>query len=189
MNTQALISELIELTLQAKKELQELKQLDSETLNFRPAEKKWSVLEVIEHLTYYGDFYIPEFTKRIKKSKYRTPAENLKPGMLGAYFVKSIQPVEGFKPMQTLGKFNPINSEIPKSILETFETQLDGFLKVLEASKAVDLNKTKASVSIAPWMKLKLCDLLRVVIYHNQRHFIQIDRVLEAHKLQSKQPA
>lgn len=183
MNTLACISELITITHQCKKELQDLKQLDTETLNFRPAEKKWSILEVIEHLTYYGDFYIPEFTKRIEQSNYRTPAENLKPGMLGAYFVKSIQPVEGFKPMQTLGKFNPLNSEIQKSILDTFDAQLDGFLKVLEASKTVNLNKTKASVSIAPWMKLKLCDLLRVVIYHNQRHFIQISRVLEVHSL------
>lgn len=180
MNTLDCISELIELTLQTKKELQQLKSLDENTLNFRPGEKKWSVLEVIQHLTYYGDFYIPEFSKRIENTKHRIPDERIKPGLLGAYFVKVIQPVEGFKPMQTLGQFNPINSNISKKILTSFDAQLDGFLQILEASKTVNINRTRASVSIAPWMRLKLCDLLRVVIYHNQRHFIQIERVLEA---------
>lgn len=46
-------------------------------------------------------------------------------------------------------------------------------LEILKNATSVNLNKTKTGISIAPWIKIKLGDTLRVVILHNQRHMEQ----------------
>ncbi len=55
--------------------------------------KSWSILECLEHLNLYGDFYIPEIKNRIESSK-TLPKENFKSRILGNYFAKSMLPKE-----------------------------------------------------------------------------------------------
>ncbi len=52
-------------------------------------------------------------------------------------------------------------------------------LDVLDMSKKVNLTKTKTGISISKWLKLRLGDTFRVVIYHNQRHILQAKKVLK----------
>src|SRR5690606_41809639 len=52
-------------------------------------------------------------------------------------------------------------------------TRRSSDLQLLEASKRVDLTQVKTSISISKWIKLRLGDTLRVVIYHNRRHIVQ----------------
>jgi len=50
----------------------------------------------------------------------------------------------------------------------------------LDVCAKVDIGKTKTAISISKWIKLKLGDTLRVVIYHNQRHMAQAKRISNA---------
>ncbi|MFM7022373.1 MAG: hypothetical protein ACKOXB_05295 [Flavobacteriales bacterium] len=51
-------------------------------------------------------------------------------------------------------------------------------LELLEAAGKVDLKKVKTSVSISKFIRLRLGDTFRFVIYHNQRHIAQAQKVL-----------
>lgn len=42
-----------------------------------------------------------------------------------------------------------------------------------------DLGKIKTSISISKWIKLKLGDTFRVIIYHNERHIVQANKIAE----------
>ena len=52
-------------------------------------------------------------------------------------------------------------------------------LDLLDQSRKVNLNKIKTGITIANWIKLRLGDTFRVVIYHNQRHIVQANTVLK----------
>ena len=49
---------------------------------------------------------------------------------------------------------------------------------VNHASKNVNLDKIKTAISISKLIRLKLGDTFRVLIYHNERHIKQAEKVL-----------
>ncbi|WP_349644515.1 DinB family protein [Chryseobacterium herbae] len=178
MSTSQLLDELKTLTQAHIKYAENLLKETDEKLNSRISDGSWSVLECLEHLNRYGDFYIPEITQRISSSK-TSPANAFKPGLLGNYFAKSMLPKDKLNKMKTLKSMDPINSQLDKSVVEKFIRQQSQFLDLLEKAVSVDLNTIKTSVSISKLIKIKLGDTFRFVIYHNDRHILQAERVFE----------
>ncbi|MEP2772459.1 MAG: DinB family protein [Fulvivirga sp.] len=178
MKTQDLIQSLTELTQSNTKEVQAFKELPIEKLNLKQDAKSWSVLECIEHLNRYGDFYIPEIKNRLEKSTHKK-SETFKSGILGNYFAKSMLPKEKLNKMKTFKSMNPLNSSLDKGVLDKFIAQQEQFLTLLEKSKNTNLTKVKTSISISKWIKLRLGDTFRVVIYHNLRHVEQAKKIIK----------
>ena len=172
-----LLNDLIDLTLKNMEEVEKFKPLSIETLNWRATPDSWSILECLEHLCLYGDFYIPEISNRIANTKQ---GENpvFKSGLLGNYFAKMMLPREKLNKMKTFKAMNPIGSNLNKSTLTRFITQQEQLIALLEQARKVDLNKTKTAISISKLIKLKLGDTFRVVIYHNKRHVIQANKIV-----------
>ncbi|MDR6920226.1 MULTISPECIES: DinB family protein [Chryseobacterium] len=155
-----------------------IKNKSENDLNFRTSENSWSVLECLEHLNRYGSFYIPEITRRISASK--TSAQPVfTSGILGNYFANSMLPKEKLNTMKTLKSMNPIHSQLNKNTVDEFIRQQYQLLDLLEKAKNIDLNRTKTSISISKWIKLKLGDTFRFVINHNLRHLVQAENVLK----------
>ncbi|WP_137904240.1 DinB family protein [Chryseobacterium sp. 2VB] len=146
-------------------------------LNFRISAESWSILDCLEHLNRYGDFYIPEISRAIS-SAGKSSSTFFKPGILGNYFAKSMLPKENLNKMKTLKAMNPIHSNLDKGVVDTFIKQQEKMLELLEKAQKVDLEKTKTNISISKLIRLKLGDTFRFVIYHNQRHVEQIKRIL-----------
>ncbi|WP_106916123.1 DinB family protein [Chryseobacterium aurantiacum] len=146
-------------------------------LNFRMSTDSWSVLECLEHLNRYGDFYIPEISHRISSS-VTSSQPVFRPGILGNYFAKSMLPKEKLNKMKTLKAMNPIHSQLNKEVLTEFAKQQQLLLELLEKAKHIDLEKTKTAISISKLITLKLGDTFRFVIYHNARHLAQVERIL-----------
>ncbi|VXB49671.1 DinB family protein [Chryseobacterium sp. 8AT] len=148
-----------------------------EKLNFRLSEKSWSILECLEHLNRYGNFYIPEIRKKIKNSDTKS-TEIFNSGILGNYFANSMLPKEKLNTMKTFKSMNPIHSKLGRSVLNEFIDQQKQIIHLLNEAKNIDLNKVKTSISISNLIKLKLGDTFRFVIYHNLRHIKQAKRNL-----------
>ncbi|MFP8894030.1 DinB family protein [Chryseobacterium sp. EZn1] len=174
-------SELLdELKNRTKQHLQFAEMLSSKTehdLNFRTSADSWSILECLEHLNRYGDFYIPEISRAISYAG-KSSSTFFKPGILGNYFAKSMLPKENLNKMKTLKAMNPIHSNLNKGVVDTFIKQQEKMLELLEKAQKVDLEKTKTNISISKLIRLKLGDTFRFVIYHNQRHVEQIKIIL-----------
>lgn len=177
MNAHTLIDDLIQLTQENKKEVQALKVLSDEKLNDRLEDKSWSILECIEHLNFYGNYYIPEIKNRMEHAKY-SKTTTFTSGWLGNYFAKSMMPKEKLNKMKTLKSTNPTGSSLSRSVLEVFIDQQNQLLALLNQAKEVDLTQTKTSISISKWIKLRLGDTFRIVIYHNLRHVVQAKKII-----------
>lgn len=174
-----LVEDLKARTLHNLRLAEDLNKHSFEDLNWRTDAASWSVLECVEHLNLYGNFYLPEITRRIKSSNY--PAEEIfKSGLLGNYFAQSMLPRENMKKIKTLKSQDPQGKVLDKSVIDKFKAQQQEWLDLLEISNQVSLTRTKTSLSITNYIKLRLGDVFRVNIYHNQRHLLQARGVLKA---------
>jgi hypothetical protein len=178
ISTSQLLDELRTLTKRHIQYAENLLQETDDKLNFRVSDESWSVLECLEHLNRYGDFYIPEINRRISSSK-TSPTPIFKPGMLGNYFAKSMLPKEKLNKMKTFKSMNPINSQLDKEVVNEFIKQQYQLIELLEKAKDIDLNAAKTNISISRLIKLKLGDAFRFVIYHNVRHIRQAENILK----------
>tara|TARA_R110002111_G_scaffold259107_1_gene328828 strand:+ start:28 stop:561 length:534 start_codon:yes stop_codon:yes gene_type:complete len=177
MESEKLIQDLIERTKENMNAAEKLSTLSIDQLNWKVNQNSWSILECLEHLNLYGDFYIPEIKNRIKSSTTLSN-RNFKPGILGDYFAKGMLPKEKLNKMKTFKDKDPIGSTLNKKVIERFITQQEQILTLLDQSRKIDLNKTKTAISISKWIKLKLGDTFRVVIYHNDRHIAQANKLI-----------
>lgn len=179
MTSNELIEDLIRRTNRIIEEVTLFKELPISDLNYRQAQNKWSIIECIEHLNLYGKFYLPEISDRIKKAKHGA-ATTFKSGWLGDYFAKSMLPAKSGKlaKMNTFKEMNPIGKHLDISVLTTFLEQQQQLVNLLNEAREVSLSKTRTSISISKWITLRLGDTLRVVIYHNQRHVLQAQEIL-----------
>jgi len=175
--TEKLLQNLLEITRENLNIAEQLKRQPIDSLNWKQNSESWSVLECIEHLNRYGDFYIPEITNKIKTSKYKH-SEIFKSHWLGKYFSKSVSYNEDLNKMKTFKSMNPLNSELDIQTLHKFIDQQHQIIELLDKSKKVNLDKTKTAISISKLIKLRLGDTFRVLIYHNERHIKQAEKTL-----------
>ncbi len=173
-----LLQDLGTLTARNLNYVTQLKNESSTALHWKAHPKSWSVLECVAHLNRYGDFYIPEITKRINKSTHKN-SKVFKSNWLGRYFSEAVSYKEDLNTMKTFKSMNPLHSELNESTLEKFIDQQHQILDLLKKAKNVNLDKTKTTITISKFIKLKLGDTFRVVIYHNERHIKQAEKVLK----------
>lgn len=168
------LTERIESQIQFAKSLE--KRSDDE-LNWRMNENSWSVLECLEHLNRYGEFYIEEIKTRMETST-APKSDVFVSGRLGNKFAVDMLPKEGMKTMKTFKGKNPIHSQLDREkVTGTFMKQLHRFLRLLEIAQEKNLTKIKTSTTL-PLLKLRLGDTFRFVINHSERHVQQAKNVL-----------
>lgn len=176
MQAENLIQSLIEQTRQIMNQIEKLKSHDFHTLTWKENALSWSILECIEHLNLYGDFYLPQIENKIKHSSTKNDPE-FKNGFLGNYFAKSMLPKEKLNKMKTFKDKNPLNAQLDKGVIDKCMNQQIKLLDLLNQSRNVSLNKVKIETSISSFLRLKLGDTFQFIINHIIRHLSQIDRI------------
>ncbi|GAB1444696.1 DinB family protein [Flammeovirgaceae bacterium] len=184
MHRNDLINDLKARTEEVILEARKFNTLSIDELNYRSKPSSWSILECLEHLNRYGDFYLPEIDNRLTMAQ-ASKMERFNSGWLGNYFAVSMLPRENGKlnKMKTFKSMNPILSRLGIEVVTKFLDQEKQMLSLLTRAEYVDLNRVKTSISISKWIKLRLGDTLRVVVYHNQRHILQAEKVLTSLKV------
>lgn len=175
MNSEKLIAQLIEQTNEIITQARQLKTCELNVLTWRENQTSWTILECVEHLNLYGEFYLPEIESKIAKSTTKNEVE-FKSGLLGNYFAKSMLPKEKLNRMKTFKNKNPLNNEIDITVIDTFIGQQIKLLELLNHSKKVSLNKTKINISISKYIRLPLGDTFQFFINHIIRHLQQIEK-------------
>lgn|SRR5690606_10260008 len=172
-----LIEELKSFTQTHLEKAEEWKNLSLEILQKRPNEMAWNALECLEHLNYYGDFYISEI-KRVMENSHLKNQEYFYSGILGNYFAKMMLPKEKGGKMNTFKEMNPFEKNLDQSVIDKFIKQQKELLDLLKLAESKNLTKIKTRISISKWIKLRLGDTFRVVIYHNFRHIKQAEKAI-----------
>ena len=176
MLTTELIADLTKKTNQNIQFADRLKTKTDEELNWKVNADSWSILECIEHLNLYGDFYLPEIQNAIQTTMSKSETK-FKSGLVGNYFAKSMLPKDKLNKMKTFKDKNPINSKLTRQVIDRFIDQQKKILTLLDKSNNVSLTKIKIKISITKLVKLRLGDTFRLVMNHNLRHIRQIERI------------
>ena len=161
--------------------VQEIKEFDESVLNQAPAEGKWSIAQIIEHLNTYNRFYIPTIEKAVR-SDDRSFNPRFSPGLIGGYFTKMMQPDSDNRvknKMKAAKNHSPVSRLDSAAVISYFEESEQELLRLLEEAKKVDLGKVRVPISISKLIKLKLGDTFGFLIAHQRRHFVQIAEVIQ----------
>ncbi|MEQ9186281.1 MAG: DinB family protein [Cryomorphaceae bacterium] len=178
MKQSELIHDLSERTKRLIDRANEYMHNDVSLLNQRPEENAWSVLECLEHLNLYGDFYLPEIAHRIHSAKKIEGDPDFKSGWFGERTVTGMLPKEDkVSKMRTFKNKTPNPSALSIATIDRFIEQQETMLRLLQEAKNVRLNRVKTDITL-PLIRFYLGTTLRFVIYHNQRHLWQADRAL-----------
>jgi hypothetical protein len=152
--------------------------LDSETLLRASATGGWSIAQCLDHLNSYGKYYLPLIKKSVERQTKEANKMEFKSSWLGNYFTEMMEPGQKMK------KYKAFKNHIPPATLDAhrvvaeFIEQQETLLKLLKMSENIDLNKGKIGISIMKWLKLKVGDVFRFIIAHNERHIQQASRNL-----------
>ncbi|MFK7932707.1 MAG: DinB family protein [Saprospiraceae bacterium] len=177
-NQAELIDDLVARTQDILNRTLPMQELSNAELNARTAPDSWSVLECMEHLNRYGDYYLAEMRKQMDGSN-RPATVEFKSNWLGNYFAGVMLPREKPNKMNSPKNMNPHGSQLDKKVVETFIKQQKETLKLLAVAREKNLTKVTTGITLTQWIRIRLGDTFRVVVYHNVRHVLQMERVLK----------
>lgn len=154
--------------------------LSDDDLSWKPNKDKWNILEVVEHLNRFGDFYLPRFDNMIVYPKSRRNGAYYRSGFLGEFAMKRIRPVDGVVPYKSkaIGKASPFLRKLDRRVVEEHVRKQMKFRKILKEVQELNLSRNSIPTLFAPWLKFNIGDTLRIYGYHQERHFVQIDNLL-----------
>jgi len=174
-----LIDDLLQRIENCTRTVKDFEILPINRLQFKNGER-WSVLECLEHLNLYGDFYLVEIEKQIITNPRRDISTTFKSGILGNYFANLMAVKDGkITRMKSPKDKNPSNSNLSITTINRFLKQQERLGSLLNQCRGLDLTKTKAAISLTNLIKLRLGDTLRFFCYHIERHVFQAERALE----------
>ncbi|MFN7118955.1 MAG: DinB family protein [Saprospiraceae bacterium] len=182
-STQAYLQNLTQTVEHIIKTVEEITQTYAyDQLAQRPEPNRWSVLDNLEHLNLYNDFYLPTFVKIIDKGEAKglKPRLNYRAGWLGNYLTNSMKP-KGTKianKMNTFKDKNPILTAVPANVIERFFTQHQQLLQILKRAARTDIQKLRMPTTLGSFPTIRLGDGLAFVIGHEERHLLQIQNTL-----------
>ncbi|WP_118951793.1 DinB family protein [Taibaiella helva] len=136
----------------------------------------WSIAQCLEHLNSYGRYYLPEIEKGLSRARPVT-ADTFTSTWLGNYFTRMMEP--GAKKYKAPKDHRPAPDLDAVAVIATFIEQQETLLAYLRQAGAADMDKVRIPISIARWIRLKLGDVFRFLVAHNERHMQQALRLLK----------
>ena len=162
---------------------QQLGSLSNDRLNTQLQVGTWSIAQILEHLNSYNRYYLPEIETALQKARLRSVRrkETFSPGWFGNYFTKMMQPGQGGVISK---KYSAPKDHVPGArqdvarVIDEFINGQERLIDFLQQSLLTNMGSIKVPISISRFIRLKLGDTFRFLIAHQQRHFIQIQAIL-----------
>lgn len=181
-----LVEELVQITDACTSSARRFREIPENILNYKEDVEKWSVLECIEHLNRYADYYLPEIAKAVERAKARGGKRVFKSGIIGNYFAILMKVKNGrMVKMKTPADKNPSGSVLTVAVIDKFLEQQETLKGLLFQASDADLTGVKVPISIAKFLKIRLGDTFRFFIYHIERHIFQAENALAATRAES----
>jgi DinB superfamily len=155
--------------------------LSAEQLNWKPAEKSWSVGQCFKHIIRTNELFFPEFESIAAGTRQNSFWENWSPltGWFGRLFIKSVS--DDKKKIKAPSEEIVPPSEIEPNVIERFDRHIADVNKKVEACAAADRQKTVLTFPFKGRVfTYTLDDVYTAVVEHTRRHFRQANRVTGA---------
>ena len=151
--------------------------LDDEDLEWRPSKYKWNIFEVLEHIIRFNEFYLPKFRQIVSYPKSSNKKKTYRSGYFGRIAIKRARPVNGVvvNKVKAPSKTNPFLRKLGRSVIHEYIDQQHKLLELIGDLDEIDLSKNYMPTVVGNWLKLNFGDSVRLLVHHEERHFVQID--------------
>ena len=156
--------------------VQRFQNMEEQSLLAPSATGGWSIAQCLQHLNVYGDFYLPAIEKTIAGNA-DGEKQRFTSSWLGHYFTKMMEPGTGKKKIKAFKKYAPPPQLNAYAVVAAFIQQQEKMLLLLQKAAAADLD-ARMSISLTPFIRLKLGDVFQFIIAHDERHIQQAKRNL-----------
>jgi hypothetical protein len=144
--------------------------------------ERWSVVQILEHLNAYNRYYLPAIESALAVPTKEDSAW-FNSGILGDYFTRSMKPTNIFETKTRMKSMKnycfPNNLNVDTVVNENLQ-QKQKLLQLLETAKSRNLNSIRIPITLSRLIRLKLGDVFRFLVAHEQRHMIQARNTIKA---------
>jgi hypothetical protein len=148
----------------------------------KPAENGgWSIVQCLEHLNTYSRYYLP-FIEKALDNHAESRIEKFCNSWIGNYFIRLMKDSTG-KKYKAKALHQPGGMLNPYTVLVEFIDYQKRFLTVMSIARSCDLGQGKIPVSVLPFIKLNLGEVLQFMGAHQQRHLLQARRNYRSQRL------
>ena len=155
--------------------LDQLATLPEEKLHLRPRPKAWTALEALAHINKFDRAYQRQVEHSLAATNYG-PAATFRPGWLGNKVANWARPGAKTIKLWAPKSVNFREREVPAGTLADSQDYSLKLSDLIERVRTTDLARTKVATIETPWVKLRLGDVLRLLVYHDWRHIEQAER-------------
>jgi DinB superfamily len=155
-------------------------QLSAEQINWKPGEGEWSIGQCFDHLIISNRPYLT-IIEEVREGKKRQRAWErmpLLPRFFGKLLIRTLRPDSGRK-VKARPAFYPSTSHITPGIITSFIEQQRRLLLLMEATRGFNLEGITISSPVVRFITYSLMDAYRIIVVHEQNHFVQATRVME----------
>lgn len=154
--------------------------LSGASLNWKPAEKSWSVAQCLDHLILTNREFFSEMDKLAAGTRKNSFFENYSPfsGWFGRFLIKAV--TEGSKPAKAPSKRIVPPSDIDADIVDKYCKHQAEMVEMIGKTGNVDWQKTIVTSPFLPVFTYSLADAYVVLVEHSKRHINQAKRVTQA---------
>lgn len=150
--------------------------LTVEQLNWISDDKVWTIAQNMDHLSKINGAYLQKSNVKVDELKESDLQEEtpFKSGYLGTFLISLMGPDSSFK-LKAAEKFTPKQDAYNIEIKSVLADSFNSIRKLIEDINGLDLNKIKISLPNNNLMRIKLGDVIKVLIDHIWRHLNKIE--------------
>jgi DinB superfamily len=172
---------LAEASLVAGETQRRFGRLSGEQVNWKPGEGEWSIGQCFDHLIISDRPYVQIFEeilagRRRPRLWERMP---LLPRFFGPLLINTLRADSG-RSVKARPTFYPSSSHITPTIIATFLRQQEQLRHLMEASRQLDLDGVTITSPVTRFVTYSLMDACRIIVVHEQNHFVQATQVAES---------
>ena len=156
-------------------------QLSAAQINWKPGQGDWSIGQCFDHLIIANRPYLPIIQETRQGRKRPRLLESMPglPALFGKMIIKALQPDSG-RNVKARPQFLPSSTAIDPEIIGAFLDQQERLVKEMKATRELELERITITSPILSLITYSLMDAYRIIVVHEQNHFVQARQVLEA---------
>ena len=155
-------------------------QLSAEQINWKPSGEEWSIGQCFDHLIISNRSLLTIIEAIRQGTRRRRAWEHvpLLPRLFGKLLIRTLRPDSGRK-AKAPRALHPSSSQIPPGIIASFVAQQHRLLQLMEGTRGLELERITITSPVVRLLTYSLMDAYRLVVVHEQNHFVQASRLLQ----------
>jgi hypothetical protein len=156
-------------------------QLSAEQINWKLSATEWSIGQCFDHLIVSNRpfFTIVEEVRQGSRRRRVWERMPLLPRVFGGVLIRTLRADSGRK-VKARAAFYPSSSHLAPGIVADFLEQQQRLLCLMESTRGLALDTITITSPVVPLITYSLMDAYRIIVVHEQNHFVQARRVLES---------